>query len=152
MSDHAARDKAAFAADRGWEGADVRVRLSDDHKRLVLLDGDAERDIKLARNIWLYDPAAYAFQVLDAGRLLLSATVDPVNPEAVARKKADPDVIDFYLVDRHSGEARRVLQLDGKGRPSGWRAGGGRLALLRKSKGFDRGGVALEVYPLALDR
>jgi len=124
------------------------VHLSDDHKRLLLTDGLALRELKLSRELLMYQPDAFQDQALDGERLLLSATVDPTNPPAVARKKADPDDIELYLVDVKSASATQVLRLPGEGRGSAWRAAGSRIALLRKSKGFDRGGVELDVHEL----
>jgi hypothetical protein len=69
-----------------------------------------------------------------------------VNPDAVSRKKADPDEIDLYEVDRQTHAARLLLHIPGEGRRSTWQIVGNRLLLLRKGKGFDRGGVALELF------
>jgi hypothetical protein len=75
--------------------------------------------------------------------------VDPVNAEAVRNKKADADELDVYALDLESGRATRLVSgvLAAK-RALTWTVGGGRLALLRKHRGFDRGGMELEVYDL----
>lgn len=127
----------------------VIVRYSDDHKRLLALDVITEYAVTPQRPLHLYDVTSLAFQTIDDKQAAFSLTVDPVNPDAVARKKADPDELELYLLDRASHEARRVLLLPGEGRRSAWTAVGNRVALLRKGKGFDRGGVSLEVYDLA---
>jgi hypothetical protein len=124
----------------------VIVRYSDDRKQLLAVDGITQYPVKLQRSIALYDFSSLQFQTMDARQATFSLTVDPVNPDAVARKKADPDDFDLYFLDRTSREARRVLTLAGEGRRSAWSIVGNRLALLRKGKGFDRGGVALEIY------
>jgi hypothetical protein len=124
----------------------VVAHFSEDRRTLLLTDGLTDRELTLPRELRKYDPATLAFQAVDAGHLALSLTVDPVNPDAVKRQKADPDQIDLYLIDRNTRAATLVLQLLGQGRPSSWLLAGHRLLLLRKSKGFDRGGVALEVY------
>jgi hypothetical protein len=140
---------AHVAADhRPRDNAEVFVHITDDHKKLELVDGIAEHEVSLARPLWLYDPQTIQYQPLDGERLALSLTVDPVNPAAVKRQKADLDEIDVYEVNRKSYAATPRIRLRGEGRPSAWHIAGGRLALLRKGKGFDRGGVALEVYHL----
>ncbi len=130
------------------QGEDAFIHLSEDHRKVLLTDGTNEHELALARPFFLYDPETLAWQTLDANRVALSFTVDPVNPEALKRKKQDPDDLDIYFVDRKSHAATIALKLSGQGRPSAWRIAGGRIGVLRKSKGFDRGGVALEVYEL----
>jgi hypothetical protein len=129
----------------------VIARFSDDRKKLLFVDGIGQYEVTLARELWKYEPQTLAWQTLDERRVALSLTVDPVNPDAVNRKKADVDEFDLYEVDRTSHAARKILQLNGEGRGSTWRLAGHRLLLLRKGKGFDRGGVLLEVYDLADD-
>jgi hypothetical protein len=133
----------------GHDGEEAFVHLSEDHHKLLLTDGLVENEITLPRGLHLYEPDSIAYQVLDADRVAVSLTIDPVNPEALKRQKADPDDLDIYLVDRHTRAATLALRLSGQGRPSAWRIAGGRIAVLRKSKGFNRGGVALEVYDFA---
>jgi hypothetical protein len=126
----------------------VIARFSDDRKRLLLVDGIEEHEVKLARPLWKYDVNSLKWQTIDDKRVVLSLTIDPVNPDAVARKKADADDIELYDVDRKTLAATPRLTLPGQGRPSSWQEEGNRLLLLRKDKGFDRGGVALEIYEL----
>ena len=126
----------------------VIARYSDDHKKLLLVDGLAQYVVTLQRDLWKYDPQTLQWQTIDDRKVVLSLTVDPVNPDAVSRKKADVDELDLYEVDRQSHVARRLLTINGEGRRSTWQVAGGRLVLLRKGKGFDRGGVALEIYNL----
>jgi hypothetical protein len=124
------------------------IAVSDDHKRLVLTDGLSQRDVKLPRDLSMYQIDAFQYQAADANHLYLSGTVDPTNPPAVARKKADPDDIELYQVDLKDAGVAQVLKLPGEGRGSNWRAAGNRIAVLRKSKGFDRGGVELDIHEL----
>jgi hypothetical protein len=124
----------------------VIVRYSDDHKKLLLIDGIGEHEVVLPRQLWKYDPATLAWQNLDDKRVALSLTIDPVNPDAVNRKKADVDEIDLYEVDRQTFAVHPLLRIAGEGRRSSWQLAGNRVLLLRKGKGFDRGGVALELF------
>jgi hypothetical protein len=126
----------------------VLIHFSDDRKQLLMLDVVTEHELTLARPISKYDPQSLNAQLLDAKRVAMSLSVDPVNPEAVTRQKAEPDDIDLYMIDRQSHLPTRILTLPGEGRRSTWRVAAGRLVLLRKGKGFDRGGVSLEIYDL----
>ena len=51
-------------------------------------------------------------------------------------------------IDLHSHAVTEVARLDGKRRPSTWVMGPGEIAVLRKHKGFARGGTDLEVLAL----
>ncbi|HEX4461315.1 MAG TPA: hypothetical protein VIA18_25215, partial [Polyangia bacterium] len=126
----------------------VVVHWSEDRKQLLVLDGLVDRELKLPRPLEKYDYATLGFQLLDAQKIAVSLTVDPVNPEAVKRQKADVDDLDLYSVDRKTLAPTLWLRLLGEQRRSNWRIEGNRLLLLRKGKGFDRGGVTLEVYAL----
>jgi hypothetical protein len=150
--EHELEDVLAFTriatTHQSHPGEDAFVHFSEDQRALLLTDGTAENDVKLERALWFYDPASLAWETLDADRVALSLTVDPVNPDALKRKKADPDDLEIYFVDRKSHAAKLALKLAGQGRPSAWHIGGGRIVVLRKHKGFPRGGMALEVYEL----
>jgi hypothetical protein len=126
----------------------VLIHFSDDRNQVLILDGVTDQQLQLARPISKYDPQSLGAQLLDAKRVAMSLSVDPVNPEAVTRQKAEPDDIDLYMIDRQSHVATRILTLPGEGRRSTWRIAADRLVLLRKGKGFDRGGVSLEIYDL----
>jgi hypothetical protein len=127
----------------------VIVHWSEDRKQLLLLDGLVDRELTLPRQLGKYDAATLGFQVIDAQKVALSLTIDPVNPDAVKRQKADVDDLDFYAIDRKTLAPTLWLRLPGQQRRSDWRIVANRLLLLRKGKGFDRGGITLELYDLA---
>lgn len=129
----------------------VIARFSEDRKKLLFVDGIAQYEVVLPKQLWKYDVTTLAWQTLDDKQVALSLTIDPVNPDAVNRKKADADDIDLYLVDRQTHAARPVLTIPGEGRRSSWQLAGNRLLLMRKDKGFDRGGVALELFDVGAD-
>ena len=127
-------------------GEDRFAYVSDDHAKLLIIDGASERAITLPHPLSLYDPDSLRYQPLDGGKLALSFTVDPMNPKALARQHADPAALDLYVVDGTTVTPR--FHLDIGDRPASWQLLGNQLVVLRKSKGYDRGGVALEVYDL----
>lgn len=109
------------------------------------------RALKMARPLTQYDGATLRYQLLGDKGMLVSLTVDPVNEAAVARKKRDPDIIDFCYFPLAGEGGGCPLSLPGNERPSAWQvAGSGRLAVLRKHRGFSRGGTDLEIYDLDL--
>ena len=114
---------------------------------------EARDQLPLPRPAGIYDAPSLRFKRLRPGTLLLSLMVDPVNEDAVAAKRADPDEVDFCTVDLSGdkpGPAQRKLTLLAGKRPLGWVASpSGRVVVLRKHKGFSRGGTEAEVYDLA---
>ena len=140
------------ASHRLQNDVDTFVRVSEDGKQILVVDGRGETVVPLQRPIAQYDPASLASLPLGDHELLLKLQVDPVSASAVARHGSDPDDLDFYKLDLGSLKATpscpRVLVLPGTGRPAGITASGGKLVVLRKAKGYDRGGVAVELYSL----
>jgi hypothetical protein len=123
------------------------VHLSDDHRQLLLADGLDENEIKPKQPLYMYDATQFQSQ-LAGDKVFVSATIDPANPPAIERKHLDPNDFELYQVDRFTRDIKGLLRVPGDGRGVGWRIAGHRVALLRKSKGFDRGGVALEIHDL----
>jgi hypothetical protein len=130
-------------------GEDRFAHVSDDHAKLLVVDGASEREIKLPQALSMYEPSSLRWQPVTegGGKLALSLTIDPMNPPALARKHADPALLDLFVVDGTQVTPR--FQLDTGDRPAAWQLVDKRLVVLRKSKGFDRGGVQLEIYDLA---
>jgi hypothetical protein len=124
------------------------VRFSEDLHRLELVDGDHVAELETPRPLGKYDPLTLAWQPLADG-LALSLTIDPVNPEAVRAQKADKDWLDVYRLDVKTKALTGIVRLDGEKRPTAWHLAGGRLAVLRKHKGFGRGGADLDVFEFA---
>lgn len=119
-------------------------------------DGPTETraPLPLPREATIYDPNTLRYQLARPGVLVASLSVDPVNERAVAQKRSDPDDLDLFAVELTGpapGPPRKLLTLPGQKRPSSWAVtAGGRLVLLRKHKGFSRGGTEAEVFDLAL--
>jgi hypothetical protein len=74
-------------------------------------------------------------------------TIDPVNPDAVARRKADKERVDIYRI-APGPKAVPIGQVLTEGRRFAWVVGEAHFAYLRKLKGFDRGGNKIEIYTL----
>jgi hypothetical protein len=83
------------------------------------------------------------------GVIYFGLQVDPVNPDAVARQKADLPALDVYAVPVAQPEATRLRARVGMdAQPVVWSAGGDRLVVLRRFKSFARGGNRIDVYDL----
>ncbi len=150
-------DVLAFAkvvlGHRSSPAVEAFARLSEDHREVLVVDGLNERPMPLSRPIAVYEPSSLRSAALDDKTLLVGFQVDPGNVVAVGRRERDPDEVDLYVVERPSmtqptPTARRVMTLPGGDRAAAFTAVVGRIALLRKGKGFDRGGVAVELYAL----
>jgi hypothetical protein len=82
--------------------------------------------------------------------LYLSLSLDPLNPDALGRQKADKPYLDLYRVGitEKASVATRVLRVALDERPVIWVVGGRYVALLRKHKSFTRGGNEIEAHQL----
>lgn len=153
----------------GWEHATSLRRtrpnrtqivvVSEDGAGLEVVDGRGQRTpLALATPFAKYDPRSLREREDDeAGVLTFGIAVDPLNPEALGRQKADVPFLDLYQVRRRPGAARagsvletvRVLRAPLDDRPVSWAVGSSFAVVLRKHKSFARGGAELEVYATA---
>ncbi|MSP59196.1 MAG: hypothetical protein EXR72_02455 [Myxococcales bacterium] len=125
------------------------VQFSDDLRKLLLYDReDRVSELKTPQPLHKYDPTTLASQHLAPGLLALSLTVDPVNPDAVRAEKADQDWLDLYKLDVKERRLVSLARIAGLKRPSSWRLAGNRIGILRKHKGFARGGPEMEIFDL----
>jgi hypothetical protein len=155
---------AANGLRRRNPGRSVFLSVRDDTTALELVDPLGYRaPVALAAEFRMYDHSSLELgDELPDGALAFSLTVDPLNPEALARKKADRPLLDLYrvkipeagaLATQGAGlpiAASHILRAEMDARPVGWALGtsadGHTVVLLRKHKAFSRGGDALEVY------
>lgn len=125
----------------------VHVGESQQNLFLSTRNNDLSK-VKVPVKWGLYEPRSLKQrESWDGKTLYFSLTIDTVNAEAVARKKADAERADLYSLDA-SGTLKSLGRIFTDKRRFGWAVGGERFAYLRKLKGFGRGGKALEIYPL----
>ena len=151
LSERDIEDVVAFAelalVRKKYQGVRDFVRFDEELKHFQLVDAnDVITELDTPRPLAKYDAQTLAFQVAGPGALYVSLTVDPVNPEAVKAKKADTDYLDVYHLDVKERKLTEVTRIDGQKRPTAWRLAAGRLGVLRKHKGFGRGGEDLEIF------
>lgn len=97
----------------------------------------------------MYEMNTLQTQVLRRERMVFSLNLDPVNEEAVAAKRTDPDTLELLTLDPQAANptVSKLISLPGHKRPSVWFVTEtGRFAVLRKHKNFPRGGTQIEVY------
>jgi hypothetical protein len=131
--------------------------LNDTQDGVQLIDAVGRRtplDLKaLGTPVQNYDPKSLAEQEDSANHVLyMSLSLDPLNPDALGRQKADKPYLDLFQVrvpaDGKSAEAARLLRVSLDDRPVTWVVGGRFVALLRKHKAFSRGGGEIEAHQL----
>ena len=95
-----------------------------------------------------YDPKSMQGVVNADGSGWLALKVDPVNAEAVARKRADPEYLDIFKITA-DGKATRKARVLAKGvRHRFGAAGESRFWLIERNAGFERGGKTFTLYQL----
>jgi hypothetical protein len=102
---------------------------------------------ELDQPLALYDPKSLQGIVLAGAGAWAAIKIDPVNPDAVARKKADPEYLDVFRATDD-----RKLQLGARVLATGTHYRFGvliqRFWLLERSPSSERGGKVLTVYQI----
>jgi translation elongation factor P/translation initiation factor 5A len=131
------------------QNARTILHVTEDLKGLELVTAEGKRvPVEVAEKFFKYDSKSLIAEVGRDGKVYFTLTIDPVNPEALGRKVADPEIIDLYVVEATGGKAKRLARLPRNERRFAWHAARDRWAVLRKHKGIDRGGTELEIYEL----
>jgi hypothetical protein len=123
------------------------IRLNDRAENGVAAESRVE--LTLPRPTKMYEATTLQTQLLRRERMVFSLNLDPVNEEAVAAKRTDPDTLELLAMDPQAATptVTKLLSLPGHKRPSAWVVTDtGRFAILRKHKNFPRGGTQIEVY------
>jgi hypothetical protein len=126
-------------------GEHVFARIAEDLSGVEVWRDGAVSTLELDQPLEIYDPLSVQY-AQRGDKLWLSLTVDPTNPPAVKRQKADPRYLDLFEVDGDHATRRARILVAKQGVRWGW--AGDVWWLLEKSAGFSRGGVALQLYRL----
>ncbi len=121
------------------------LRMKPDRSGIELWHRGKPVAVTLDQALSQYDPMSLQGVVGTDGSAWLAIKVDPVNAEAVARKKADPEYLDIYRVSA-DGKAVRKARVLAKGVRHRFGVIDGTFWLLERSGSFDRGGRALTIY------
>ncbi len=119
------------------------ARMKEDNSTVEVWHEGVARELTLDQPLEIYTAASLAF-AMHGNTLWISLQVDPVNPPAVKRKKADPEYLDLFEVDGQRAIRRaRVLATKKKLR---WGWVGDVLWVMEKNVGFDRGSKLITLY------
>jgi hypothetical protein len=146
-----------------FDGRSLFAVLAADANSFELVDWLGRRgSLDLPVPLRYYDPSSLV-ELEDPATpsLFFSLAIDPLHPEALARRKKDPSYLDIYWArpaalkpnqavgkDPLRPAVTRLLRALVDDRPTTWLAAGSYAAVLRKHKNFSRGGNLLEVFPL----
>jgi hypothetical protein len=130
-------------------GRSLFVELNDDASGVDVVDAMGKKQpAALAVPLRLYDPKSLRVEEGPAaGKLTFTMAVDPLNPDAIQRRKVDLPMLDVYTTDVAQG----AVKLRGRvftPRPVAWRLRGDTLVVLKRFKSFARGGDELQIFDL----
>jgi len=105
--------------------------------------------IELGEPFHHYDFKSLVTQVSSSGNLFFTLTIDPVNPDAAAKRRAVKPWLDLYEYEPSTKKVtRRARLLPPKSRGYSWHATDAFWAIVPHHLGFDRGGTELLLYAL----
>jgi hypothetical protein len=126
------------------------VAIAPDLSGLVAYnEGAGPTPIDLAEPFRHYLHTSFLPQPARPGQpLFFTLEIDPVNPDAVERKRAEEKWLDLYMLAPGVRRAQRVarLPLDDDQPGYRWRAQSTRWVLIPRHVGFERGGPSLLIY------
>jgi hypothetical protein len=123
------------------------VRLGWDHKGILAWRAGKPHPIELDQPLATYDAQSLQGSVAPDGSAWLALKVDPVNAEAVARKKADVEYLDVFRAGP-DGKAIRKARVLASGIRHRFGVAGDRFWLIERNQSMERGGKSLTVYQL----
>lgn len=125
------------------------VRVSKDLSGLQRVKDGAAVDIELALPFDHYDHTTLEYHRSPDGSIYFTLQIDPVNPAAVERKRADKEWLDLYYLAPGSKKATRKARMRVKGKTHlSWRATASYWIVVPHHVGFDRGGKVVQIYAL----
>jgi hypothetical protein len=134
---------------RDHPGQSVFVDLNQDGSGVDVIDAMGKKlPAALEVPFRLYDPKSLLYEEGPApGALTFGIAVDPLNPDAIKRKKAEMPMLDLYAADTTDGMVKargRVFTP----RPVTYRVRAHTLVVLKRFKSFARGGDEFQVFEL----
>jgi hypothetical protein len=123
------------------------LRMVWDNSAVQVWSQGVSRTVELDQPLAAYDAKSLQGVVNADGSAWIVLKVDPVNAQAVARKKADPEYLDIFRVGT-SGKAIRKARILAKGVRHRFGLIGEMFWLLERSTSFDRGGRNITIYAL----
>ena len=123
------------------------VRTGWDNKGLQAWHAGKPHALELDQPLAMYDIKSLQSIVMADGSAWLALKVDPVNADAVARQKADPEYLDVFRVAA-DGKAVRKARILAQGVRHRFGVIGDKFWLIERNSGFERGGKSLALYAI----
>lgn len=125
------------------------LRMTWDNSAVQLWTRGTPRTIELDQPLANYDVTSLQGVVAADGSAWIALETDPLNPAAIARKKADPELLDVFRVGPDmDGKAVRRARIPAKNLRFRFGTFESYFWLLERSTGFDRGGRSITIYKL----
>lgn len=134
---------------RDHPGQSLFVDLNQDGSGVDVIDAMGKKvPASLEVPFHLYDPKTLLFEEGPApNHLTFGIAVDPLNPDAIKRKKAELPMLDLYAADTADG-AVKVRGRVFTPRPVTYRVRAQTLVVLKRFKSFARGGDEFQIFEL----
>jgi hypothetical protein len=134
---------------RDHPGQSLFVDLNQDGSGVDVIDAMGKKvPASLEVPFHLYDPKTLLSEEGPApDHLTFGIAVDPLNPDAIKRKKAEMPMLDLYVADTADGAVKprgRVFTP----RPVTYRVRAQTLVVLKRFKSFARGGDEFQIFEL----
>ncbi len=122
------------------------VRTGWDNNTLQAWRGGKLHKLELDQPLATYDIKSLQ-GIVQPDAVWVAAKVDPVNAEAVARKKADVEYLDIFVA-RPDGKATRKARVPAQGIRHRFGVTGAGFWLVERNQTMERGGKSLTLYKL----
>jgi hypothetical protein len=124
------------------------LRMVWDNSAVQVWSRGTPREVTLDQPVTNYDAKSLQGVVAPDGSAWIALKVDPVNAEAVARKKADLEYLDLFRLNAGETKATRKARIPAKDLRFRFGVIDGHVWLLERSTGFDRGGRNITIYQI----
>lgn len=130
-------------------GKSPTVIIKHNLSGMEYVDKGVFSQVQLAEPFHHYDAQSLVTQVSGGGSVFFTMTIDPVNPDAAAARKAVKPWTDLYEYKPGDKKAVRRARMLGVGRRKHtWRASHDYWAVVPQHVGFERGGTSILLYKL----
>ena len=119
------------------------LKYAWDNGSIALWHDGVSKPLEVDQALNVYDPKSIQGAFTDTSAWF-ALKVDPTNPDAVNRKKADPEYLDIFRIT--DGKAQRKARVLAKGHRYYFGTMGDRFWLLDRANGLERGSTALTLY------